>query len=108
MDIVVEISELQKQLNVSLKSLRKTGIKFAEAERNYKMAVSKKALELRDSGMAVTMINLVIYGYEEIATLRFLRDSAEVVYKANVEAINVLKLQIRVLVEQYSREYVNE
>ncbi len=108
MDILMELNVLQKQLNASLKSLRKTGTKFAEAERDYKMAISKKAIELRDNGMAVTMINLVIYGYEEIATLRFIRDSASVVYEANREAINVLKLQIRVLQEQYSREYVNE
>lgn len=108
MDILMELNVLQKQLNASLKSLRKTGTKFAEAERDYKMAISKKAIELRDNGMAVTMIDLVIYGCEEIATLRFIRDSAKVVYKANVEAINVLKLQIRVLQEQYSREYVNE
>jgi hypothetical protein len=55
--------------------------------------------------MPVTLISQVIYGYEDIAQLRFLRDSAEVVYRANQEAINTLKLQIRIIESQIQREY---
>ena len=55
--------------------------------------------------MPVTLINTVIYGYEDIARLRFERDTAEVKYNANNEYINTLKLQIRILENQLSREY---
>lgn len=94
MDLVNDIQNLIKQLNNSLKQLRVNGTKYAEAEKKYKIAVNKKALELRSQDTPVTLINQVIYGYPDIAQLRFLRDSAEVVYKANQEAINTLKLQI--------------
>lgn len=57
--------------------------------------------------MAVTLIQQVIYGYEEIATLRFERDLAKVKYDANQEYINTIKLQIRILEGQLSREYGN-
>lgn len=108
MDLVNDLAYKQKQLDVSIKSLRKTGTEYAESEKNYKMAVCKKVLELKDSGMAATLIQLTIYGYEEIAQLRFKRDSAEVIYRANQESINGLKLEIRVLEEQIQREYGRE
>ena len=105
MDLINELQNLTKQISNSLKQLRTNGIKLAEAEKEYKIAVNKKALMLRSEDMPVTLINQVIYGYEDIAQLRFLRDSADVVYKANLEAINTLKLQIRIIENQIKREY---
>ena len=106
-DLLNELQNLQKQLSNSLKQLRTNGIKLAEAERDYKIAVNKKALELRSNDTPVTLINQIIYGYEDIAELRFLRDSAEVVYSANKEAINTLKLQIRIVQNQLDKEWNN-
>lgn len=105
MDLLNELQNLTKQLSNSLKQLRVNGMKLAEAERDYKIAVNKKALLLRSEDMPVTLINQVIYGYEDIAQLRFLRDSAEVVYHANQEAIMTIKLQIRIIENQIEREY---
>ena len=105
MDLLNELQNLTKQLSNSLKQLRINGIKLAEAEKEYKVAVNKKALQLRSEDMPVTLISQVIYGYDDIAQLRFLRDSAEVVYHANQEAINTLKLQIRIIENQIKREY---
>ena len=64
-----------------------------------------EALKLRDSGIAVSMIDKVVYGVKEIAELRFKRDVADTVYQANLEAINSIKLQIRILENQISREW---
>ena len=105
MDLLNELQNLTKQLNNSLKQLRTNGIKLAESEKEYKIAINKKALMLKSEDMPVTLINQVIYGYEDIAQLRFLRDSADVVYHANIEAINTLKLQIRIIENQIKREY---
>ena len=105
MDLFNELQNLTKQLSNSLKQLRTNGIKLAEAEKEYKIAVNKKALELRSQDMPVTLISQVIYGYPDIAKLRFLRDSAEVVYRANQEAINTLKLQIRIVQNQIDKEW---
>ena len=108
MDLYNELQYKQKMLDNSIKSLRKTGIEFAKAEKEYKMAVCKKALELRNTDMPVTLIQTTIYGYPEIAELRFKRDSAEVIYYANREAINGIKLEIKILQEQLNKEYGNE
>lgn len=100
--------ELQVKMNIldeSLKTLRLNGIAKAKAEKEYKEAVSKESLRLRDEGMAVTLISQVIYGLPSVSTLRFNRDTAEVIYNANLEAINITKLQLRIIEEQISREW---
>jgi len=107
MDLLNEILNLQKQLDYSIKQLRTNGTILAERERDYKIAVNKKALELRSQDMPVTLIQTVIYGYEDISTLRFQRDSASVVYNANLEAINSIKLRLRLLDNQISREFTS-
>ena len=100
-----EIEEKNVELDKAIKELAKNGYDLATKERNYKIAVNKKALELRANDMPVTLIQQVIYGYDEIANLRFERDTAEVKYNANQEYINTIKLQIRILESQLNREY---
>ena len=102
-----EIQEKQKMLDKAIKELAQNGYKLAECERDYKIAVNKKALELRSQDVPVTLINQVIYGYEDIAKLRFERDTAQVKYNANLEYIQTIKLMIRILENQLSREYGN-
>lgn len=105
LDLIGAVQQKLSELEVSVKHLRKTGTAFAEAERDYKIALNKKALQMRDDGQAVGMISLIIYGERDIAELRFKRDVAETVYKANQEAINAIKVHINVLREQIEREW---
>ena len=105
MDLYNELQQKIKELNISIKKLRETGTEYAETERDYKITLRQEALQLRSEDMPVTLISQVIYGYDDIAQLRFLRDSAQVVYNANQEAINTLKLQIRIIENQIKREY---
>lgn len=107
MELWQEILEKQKMLDKAIKELAQNGYKLAECERDYKIAVNKKALELRSQDVPVTLINQVIYGYEDIAKLRFERDTAQVKYNANLEYIQTIKLMIRILENQLSREYGN-
>lgn len=102
-----EILEKQKMLDKAIEQLAQNGYKLAECERDYKIAVNKKALELRSQDVPVTLINQVIYGYEDIAKLRFERDTAQVKYNANLEYIQTIKLMIRILENQLSREFGN-
>lgn len=106
MDLYIEIQRKINELNTSLKKLRETGTAYAEAERDYKIMLRQEALKLRsEKEMPVTLIQQVVYGVPEVAEKRFKRDVAEAIYKANQEAINTIKLQIRVLESQLSREY---
>lgn len=103
--IIGDIQDKTKALEISIKSLRKTGTAYAEAEKNYKVKLRQKVLEMRADGEAVGIINLTIYGMPDVAELRFKRDVAEAVYKANLESINATKLEIRILDNQLEREY---
>lgn len=105
MDLVNEIQQKTNELNVSIKKLRETGTAYAEAERDYKILLRQECLKLRDEGMAIGMIDKTCYGIPCIAEARFKRDVAETIYKANQEAINSIKLQIRIIESQLQREY---
>lgn len=105
-DLYNELNQKIKELNISIQSLRKTGTEFAEAEREYKIKLREEALKLRaEKGMPVTLIQQVVYGVPEVAQKRYMRDVKEAVYQANQEAINSIKLQIRVIENQLQREW---
>lgn len=106
MDLYEEIMRLIKELDVSVRQLRKSGTDLAEAERKYKVCLRQEALKLRaDQNLPVTLINQIIYGVPEVANLRFDRDVKEAVYQANLEAINSTKLKLRILENQYDKEW---
>ena len=108
MDLYNELTQKIKELNISIKKLRETGTEYAEAERDYKITLRQEALKLRnDENLPVTLINQIIYGIPLVAEKRFQRDVKEAIYKANMEAINSVKLQIRVIESQLQREYTN-
>lgn len=104
-DLWQEISQKTKQLDACVRELRRSGTAYAEAERDYKVKLREWCLRLREQGYAVGIIDKVCYGVQEVAELRFKRDIAETVYKANQEAINSIKLQLRLLDAQLSREW---
>lgn len=58
--------------------------------------------------MAIGMIDKTCYGIPSIAELRFKRDIAKTLYQANLEAINSIKLQLRLIENQIQREYGHE
>jgi ribosomal protein L31E len=108
MDLFNDLQNLIKRLNTSIELLKKYGNDYAEAERDYKIVLRQEALKLRaEKGMAVTLINQVVYGVPEVANKRFKRDVNEAMYKTALENINSIKLQIRVLENQLDREYRN-
>lgn len=98
-----ELKDLTKRLTEAVRLMGKYGRDYAEAERAYKVALSRAALELRAQDMPVTLIDKVVHG--KVANERFKRDTAEVMYKTAQENINAVKLQIRVLEGQIQREW---
>lgn len=108
MDLYNELQKKINELNVSLKKLRETGTSYAEAERDYKITLRQEALKLRsEKEMPVTLIQQVVYGVPEVAEKRFKRDVALTIYEANREAIQTIKLQIKIIENQLDREWVN-
>lgn len=105
MDLYSQMLNLITELDLSIKSLAKNGERLAEAERDYKTELAKQALQLKADGTAVTFINLVIYGQDEVARKRLERDIAEANYKANQEFINITKLKLKICESQLQREW---
>ena len=107
MDLFNELQQKTRELEISIKSLRRTGSEYAQAEKDYKVLLRLECLKLRDEGMAIGMIDKTCYGIPAVAEARYKRDVCEAVYRANMEAINSIKLQMRLIEGQLQREYGN-
>ncbi len=108
MDLFNDLQNLTNRLNQSIKLLAQYGKDFADAEKNYKIALRQEALKLRsEKEMPVTLIQQVVYGVPEVADKRYKRDVAEAMYQTVQENINSLKLQMRIIESQLQREWGN-
>ena len=104
MDLYTSLNSLLEQLQTSVKSLRTTATEYAEAYRNYRVLLAKELVRLKDSGMAITLASDVARGNEEIANAKMVEIKKEAIYKANMESINAIKLQIKIVENQITRE----
>lgn len=104
-DLCEELQAKTKQLEASIRQLRKSGTEYAAAEKDYKILLRQECLKLRDAGTAIGLIDKICYGIPSVAQARFNRDVAEATYKANLEAINAIKLQLRLIEGQINREW---
>lgn len=108
MDLITELEIKTKQLDKGILDLRQNGTAYAQAERDYKILLRQEVLKLRDEGVAIGVIDKICYGIPSVAEARYKRDIAETIYKANQEAVNSIKLQMRIISEQISREWTND
>ena len=107
MDLWLELQHKMKQLDNAIKMLRTTGKDYAKAYTDYRVALAKELLILKNEGYAITLAGDIARGKPEIAKLKFEEISTEAIYKANLESINVSKLEIKILQEQINKEYSN-
>lgn len=108
MDGLSLYQELQNKvglLDVAVREIRARGTAYSQAERDYRVALRKAVLDERGKGTPVTIISDVCRGREDIAQLRLERDCAETLYRSALEALNVYKLQARLIENQIAREY---
>lgn len=104
-DLYNDLQQKTRELETSIRLLRTNGTAYAQAEKEYKILLRSECLKQRDEGMAIGMIDKTCYGIPAVAEARFKRDVAEAVYKANQEAINSIKLQLRLIESQIQREW---
>lgn len=107
MDLYNELNAKLDQLSASLKKLRQTGSEYAKTERDYKILLRQEVLKLRNEGEAIGVIQLTCYGIPSVAEARFKRDVAKTIYEANKEAINTLKIEIKLIQAQIEKEWAN-
>lgn len=100
--------EIEKYINLletAVAEMKKRSKDLAQKEYLYRMALSKRLTELRADGQPVTHLADIARGESNIAKLRLDRDIAKGLYDSSQEAINVYKLKIKVLENQYAREW---
>lgn len=108
MELWESLDLIIKQLNEALSTLRQKGIEYCEANRKYQLQKTKEIMRLKQEGTPITLIPQMVKGLDNVADLDFDRNVADVVYKANMEAINVKKLELKVIEKQIEREYGND
>lgn len=104
-DLIVELQSKVALLDKALQQLGNRGRTYAQAEQDYRVALAKKIAIEREKSTPVTIISDVCRGDKDIALAKFQRDVAEITYDSAKEAINVYKLQIKVLENQIDREW---
>ena len=102
-----KLEELNILLTSALKEYKKRGLEYANAYKNYRIAVAKKLLELKANGMPVTIAYDIARGDEQVAEYKRQEIISESLYKSCQEAINTYKLQIKIINEQIKNEYNN-
>lgn len=100
-----DIEEAINELNKTLSEYKNIQKDYALKEYKYRTALSKRLVQLRAEGQAVTHLADIARGMEDIAELRFNRDIAEGLVKSAEEGINFYKLKIREMEAQHSREW---
>ena len=104
-ELINEIGAKSALLDKAIGQLGARGRAYAQAERDYRVALRKAVLAARAEGTPLTIISDICRGDAEIARLRLERDIAQTVYESAREAIQGYKLQIRILDAQLEREW---
>lgn len=96
--------ELQKVTNMIMiaseridkgtKNIYELAKKKSETEEQYRIALAKEKLILKSEGMAISLIEDVARGKEDIAHLKFERDYAEDMFKAAIESLRALQAEM--------------
>lgn len=105
-DLWQELEDKRRLLNDCISSLKDNGIALARHEHDYKMALRTEIFRLHEAEKVAwtACINLA-HGDENVAGLRQSRDLAKTKYDVLIEKINGLKLEMRILEGQLSREW---
>lgn len=106
-DLMSEMNRMKDDLHKSMRMLRQNGENLAKKENAYQVKKAQAVLVMKSQGATSTEINLTIKGQPEVSEALFERDMAKVMYEANQEHINVVKLELRVLENQIAREWSN-
>ena len=96
-EIMQKIEICQQALTKGNTELKTLGIKKAEAERNYRIALSKKLFALRMEKYPIAIMQDIAKGSSEISNLRLQRDIAESSYYTAISAMDNLRLEIETL-----------
>ncbi|MNW43553.1 hypothetical protein D3C74_207540 [compost metagenome] len=94
-NVTSEIHAASQRLSKSADALFSLGKAKAEAERDYRLALSQEILKLRAEGIPVSIVTDLAKG--NVADSLFQRDLTEAQFKAGIEAADAIKVQVSAL-----------
>ena len=94
-NITKELYESSKRLENGSKEIFNLAKEMAEAEREYRKALTIEILKLKHGGMSITLINEIARG--NTAELKFARDLGEAKYTAARDSLKAIQIQISAL-----------
>ena len=103
-----ELMELMERAEQGVQDMRETGCQYARNRQAYEIAKAQRTLEERMRGTPVTVIPALVQGYADVNEARMLKDSAEALYAAAKESVNVAKLKARIVEAQINREWYQQ
>lgn len=101
----VRIEECMRLLDVALKEAKMRGRAMVEAETAYYTAKAHESFNLLEAGFANTYIQTVIKGRPGVSEAMSAYHEAEVLYRNANEAIQALKVKLRILENEQEREW---
>ncbi|TDT63409.1 hypothetical protein [Fonticella tunisiensis] len=101
-DIGQAIYETSKRIEKGVNELYKYAKAYAEAEKDYRLALAREIISLRDAGLPATLINDVARG--NISDLKYKRDLAEVSYKTARDMLEALEAELSGLQSIYKNQ----
>jgi len=102
--LYIELQQKREELNLAIEKAKERGQEMALAEKEYRVALAKEILIKRSDKVPVTIISDICRGKENIAELKFNRDTAEILYKSANERIQATKLELRIIENQMEAE----
>jgi hypothetical protein len=101
-DLGQTIYKLSKRIEKGVDKLHQYGVSYAETEKEYRIALAKEIVVLRESKMPVTLVNEIARG--NTAELKFKRDLAEMEYKVAKDMLNALQSELSGLQTLYKKQ----
>lgn len=91
------IYEGSQRLNDASKMIFKLAKDKAETEKEYRVALAKKLVELREEGVAVGLIGDLARGDKELSDLKYNRDVASETFTAGRDALKAIQSELSAL-----------
>jgi hypothetical protein len=91
-DIAQEIRRVSKRLDDAPKAIFNSSREFAEAERDYRKALSMEIIKLRSDGLPAQLCNEVAKG--NVSDFLYKRDLCEGLYRSSLESCKALQAEL--------------
>lgn len=102
------INELKEKIEMLDKAIERQvylGTDWCKKKYTYKTAMYKRIMEERANKTPVSILSKICQCSPDIAVIEMEENISEVLYKAEQERINALKIQIKTINDQISREW---